>query len=63
MFVRLEILLTKSLKKVYIASHRGKYHLEVYSTDEIIKTTIHTFLVAALNEIKSKFRKTVCSLS
>ncbi|KAJ7432038.1 hypothetical protein FB451DRAFT_1197380 [Mycena latifolia] len=41
----------------YIASHRSKYHLEAFLTDEVIKTTIKLFLKGKINEVKSVYRK------
>ncbi|KIM74534.1 hypothetical protein PILCRDRAFT_14319 [Piloderma croceum F 1598] len=49
--------------EAYISRHWSKYHLDVYSTDDIIKTTVNAFLVEQLNGIKSKYRKSIFKLT
>ncbi|KAJ7223791.1 hypothetical protein C8J57DRAFT_1253354 [Mycena rebaudengoi] len=41
----------------YIGSHRSKYHLEHFLTDEVAKTTIKAFLCGKVSDIKSGYRK------
>ncbi|KAJ7278160.1 hypothetical protein C8J57DRAFT_1713096 [Mycena rebaudengoi] len=41
----------------YVGSHRSKFHLQHFSTDEIIKSTIKLFLTSKVNETKSGYRK------
>ncbi|KAF7971585.1 hypothetical protein HWV62_20750 [Athelia sp. TMB] len=48
--------------EAYIATHRLKYHLENYSTEDIVKKTINMFLVKALVAVKSKYRKKLFKL-
>ncbi|GAW05197.1 hypothetical protein LENED_007038 [Lentinula edodes] len=43
----------------YIASHRAKYHLTAFMTDEIIKVTVEKVFRDMIDNEKSKFRKTL----
>ncbi|KAJ6508135.1 hypothetical protein C8R45DRAFT_1207910 [Mycena sanguinolenta] len=56
-------LLTYNLKKIidsalsYIASHRRKFHLDHFGTDEVVQATIKSFCKSHVSEIRSGFRK------
>lgn len=43
----------------YISKHRQKYHIESFTTDEIIKSTMKKFLADNVANVKSQFRKRV----
>ncbi|KAK7455890.1 hypothetical protein VKT23_010928 [Stygiomarasmius scandens] len=41
----------------YVATHRSKYHLDAFVTDEVVKITVELFFKDNVDNEKSKFRK------